>query len=163
MKVKTSELPGIGKRYSFTTAEDDHVVIICHQSGNREVYHFNDEDADEPDFTMNMTDEESRQFGTLLLGVDYQPVADDKMELLLKNIRMEWIKVEPGSCLANKKIIESKIRTRTGTTIIGIQRGDNMIGSPDIEEIIMPGDVVMAIGTRDQTKSLDALCKNSLK
>jgi TrkA domain protein len=159
MKVKTSELPGIGKRYSLTTAENDHVVIILHQSGTREVYHFNDEDADEPDFTMNMTDEEARQFGTLLLGVDYQPVADDKMELLLKNIRMEWLKVEPDSCLANKKIIESKIRTRTGTTIIGIQRGDQTIGSPDINEIIMPGDILIAIGTRDQTRSLDSLCR----
>ncbi|MFP4084590.1 MAG: cation:proton antiporter regulatory subunit [Desulfonatronovibrio sp.] len=161
MKVKTSELPGIGKRYSFTTAEDDHVVIILHQNGAREVYHFNDEEADEPDFTMNMTDEESRQFGTLLLGVDYQPVADDKMELLLKNIRMEWIKIEPQSCIANKKIIDSQIRTRTGTTIIGIQRGDNMIGSPDVEETILPGDVLMAIGTRDQIKSLNSLCKSS--
>lgn len=161
MKVKTSELPGIGKRYSFTTAENDHVVIILHQSGNREVYHFNDEEADEPDFTMNLTDEESRQFGTLLLGVDYQPVADDRMELLLKNIRVEWLKVQPDSCLANKKIIESKIRTLTGTTIIGIQRDEKMIGSPDVEEMIMPGDVIMAIGTRDQTKSLDLLCKPS--
>lgn len=161
MQIKTSELPGIGKRYSFTTAENDHVVIILHQNGSREVYHFNDEDADEPDFTMNMTDEESRQFGTLLLGVDYQPVTDDRMELLLKNIRMEWLKVEPNSCIANKKIIESKIRTTTGTTIIGIQRGNNMIGSPDIEEVIMPGDVLMAIGTRNQTKSLESLCKDS--
>jgi TrkA domain protein len=161
MKVKTSELPGIGKRYSFTTAENDHVVIILHQSGTREVYHFNDEEADEPDFTMNLTDEESRQFGTLLLGVDYQPVDDDKMELLLKNIRMEWLKVEPNSCVANRKIIESKIRTKTGTTIIGIQRGDRTIGSPDIDEVIMPGDVLISIGTRDQTKSLDSLCKLS--
>lgn len=161
MQIKTSDLPGIGKRYTFTTAEEDHVVVICHQSGNREVYHFNDEEADEPDFTMNMTDEEARQFGTILLGVDYQPVADDKMELLLKKIRMEWLKVEPGSCLANKKIIESKIRSKTGTTIIGIQRGDEMIGSPDVEETILPGDVLMAIGTRDQTKNLNSLCKSS--
>lgn len=161
MQIKTTELPGIGKRYSFTTAEKDHVVIILHQNGSREVYHFNDEDADEPDFTMNMTDEESRQFGTLLLGVDYQPVTDDRMELLLKNIRMEWLKVDSNSCIANKNIIESQIRTRTGTTIIGIQRGNNMIGSPDVEEVIKPGDVLMAIGTRDQTKSLESLCKDS--
>lgn len=162
MQIKTTELPGIGKRYSFTTSEKDHVVVIMHQTGTREIYHFNDEDADEPDFTMDMSDEEARKFGTLLLGVDYQPVADDKMELLLKNIRMEWLKVTPDSCIANKKIIDSKIRSRTGTTIIGIQRGDKMIGSPEVEEVILPGDVLMVIGTRDQTKNLESLCKKNV-
>jgi TrkA domain protein len=159
MQIKTSDLPGVGKRYSFGTAQGEHVVIILHHSGHREIFHFQDKDQDEPDFSMNMTDEEARQFGTLLLGVDYQPVADDRIELLLKNVRIDWIKVRPQSSLAQQKIIDSQIRTRTGTTVIGIQRGENMIGSPDIEEVIQPGDVLMAIGNREQIKKLEALCK----
>ncbi|MFO8033470.1 MAG: cation:proton antiporter regulatory subunit [Desulfohalobiaceae bacterium] len=159
MQIKTSDLPGVGKRYTFSTSQGDKLVIILHHSGHREIFHFSDEDQDEPDFNMNMNDDEARQFGTLLLGVDYQPVADDRMELLLKNVRIDWLKVRPQSSLAQQKIIDSQIRTRTGTTVIGIQRGENMIGSPDIEEVIQPGDVLMAIGNREQIKKLEALCK----
>jgi TrkA domain protein len=159
MQVKTSDLPGIGKRYSVEMAEGGRVVIILHHHGHREIYHFQDQDEDEPSFFMQLSEEEAKQIGAILVGVDYQPVADDRMELLLKNIRMDWIKVQPGSCLANTKIIDSQIRTRTGTTIIAIQREGKMIGSPDVHETILPGDVLMAIGTRDQTKSLDAMCQ----
>lgn len=160
MKIKTGELPGIGKRYSFETAEGENLVVILHQSGQREIYHFAESDEDEPDFTIRLNDEEARQLGTILLGVDYQPVADDRVELLLKKIRIEWVQVLPESELANKKIIDSRVRTKTGATIIGIQRGENMIGSPDINEVILPGDVLMVIGNREQTRSLESLCKS---
>jgi len=159
MQIKTSDLPGIGKRYSFSISGREHIVVILHQAGNREIYHFADENADEPDFSVNLTDDEARQLGVLLMGVDYQPVADDRMELLLKKFRIEWIKVSPDSCLANKTIIESRIRSVTGTTVIGIQRGDEIIGSPDVEEMILPGDILMAIGKREQIKKLTSLCE----
>ncbi len=159
MRIKTTDLPGIGKRYSFETADGEQVTVILHHNGNREIYHFSKDERDDPDFTITLTDEESRQLGTILLGVDYQPVTDDRVELFLKNIRLEWLKVEPDSCIAGTKIIESQIRSRTGTTIIGIQRGDSMIGSPDVNETIMPGDVLMVIGNREQTKNLENLCK----
>lgn len=159
MQIKTSDLPGIGKRYTFKTANGDQVTTILHHNGNREIYHFSPDEEDDPDFNMTLTDEEARQLGTILLGVDYQPISDDRVELFLKNIRMEWIKVDADSDIANKKIIDSQIRSRTGSTIIGIQRGDTMIGSPDINEVILPGDVLMAIGNRDQTRCLENMCK----
>jgi TrkA domain protein len=159
MKIKTSELPGVGKRYSFDIGEGGQLVLILHHEGHREIYHFKTPDEDEPDFSIKLTDEEARGISSILLGVDYQPVSDDRIELLLKNVRMDWIKVQPNSCIANRTIIESQIRTRTGATVVAIQRGDRVIGSPDVKERILPGDVLMTIGTRDQTKSLDNLCR----
>ncbi|MFW6080518.1 MAG: cation:proton antiporter regulatory subunit [Desulfosalsimonas sp.] len=160
MQIKTTELPGIGKRYSFKTAENEQITVVLHHNGSREIYHFTRDEEDDPDFTLTLTDEESRQLGTILLGIDYQPVTDDRVELFLKTVRLEWLRVSSDSCIANKKIIDSQIRTRTGTTIIGIQRGETMIGSPDVNEVIMPGDVLMVIGNREQTKNLDNLCKS---
>lgn len=159
MKVKTSELPGIGKSYSVETAEGARIVIITHHQGNREFHYFEDPDQDEPSLSFDLTDEEARQVGTLLLGVDYQPIADDRLELLMKNLRVDWLKVAPKSCLAGQTILESQIRSRTGATIIAIQRGDRMIPSPDVTEVIMAGDILMSIGTRDQAKTLESLCQ----
>jgi len=158
MKIKTGDLPGIGKRYAFETAEGETLVVILHQSGQRELYHFANSDEDEPDFTLKLSDEEARQLGTLLVGIDYQPVTDERVEFFLKRVRIEWVQVEPHSELANKRIIDSRIRTKTGATIIGIQRGDDFIGSPDIDEVILPGDTLMVIGNREQTKNVDSLC-----
>jgi TrkA domain protein len=163
MKIKSGDLPGIGKRYSFETSEKENLVVIFHQSGQRELYHFAGSDEDEPDFTLKLNDEEARQLGTLLLGVDYQPVAEERVELFLKSVRIEWLQVAPGSELANKKIIDSRIRSKTGATIIGIQRGQDMIGSPDIEEMILPGDTLMVIGSREQTKNVGSLCQSSIQ
>ncbi|MFO7985343.1 MAG: cation:proton antiporter regulatory subunit [Desulfatiglandaceae bacterium] len=160
MKIKTGDLPGIGKRYSFETGEGENLVLILHQSGHRELYLFTGSDEDEPVFTLKLSDEEARKLGTLLLGVDYQPVTDDRIELFLKSIRIEWVQVTPGSELAHKKIIDTRIRTRTGATIIGIQRGEEVIGSPDIDEVILPGDTLMVIGNRDQTKAVFSLCQS---
>ena len=160
MKIKTGDLPGIGKRYSFETAEGENLVVILHQSGHREIYHFAGSDEDEPDFSIKLSDEEARQLGTILLGVDYQPVADDRVELFLKRIRIEWVQVLPESELANRKIIDSRVRTRTGATIIGIQRGEDMLGSPYVNEVILPGDILMVIGNREQTKRMESLCKS---
>ncbi len=159
MKVKTSELPGIGKSYALETAEGARLVVIVHHQGNREFYYFEDPDQDDPSQTFLLTDEEARQIGTILLGVDYQPVTDDRMEFLMKNLRVDWLKVAPESCLAGKSILESQIRKRTGATVIAIQRREKMIGSPDVNEVIQPGDILMSIGTRDQTKTLESLCQ----
>ena len=157
MDIKTSDLPGIGKKYAMTTLAGKHIVVLLHLTGNREIYYFDDPD-DDPVVNAQFSDEEARQLGTILLGVDYQPVADDRMELLLKSVRIDWIKVLPGCDLAGKTIAESQARKRTGSTIIGLDRGGKIIGSPDITEVITPGDVLMAIGSREQTKALERLC-----
>ncbi len=158
MKVKTSDLPGIGKKYTVETADGARVVIVLHHQGNREIYYFSDQDKDEPDVTMSLNDEEARQIGAILVGLDYQPITDERTELLLKKLRVDWLTVETGSCLAGKSILDSQVRKRTGATIIAIQRGEEMIGSPDINEVIRIGDVLMSIGTRDQTKQLESMC-----
>lgn len=159
MQVKTTELPGVGKKYSFQTSDGALMVIILHHSGTREIYYFQDADDDEPMFSNQISDEEARQIGTILLGVDYQPVADERMEMLLKNVRMDWLKVKEGSCLAGKTIASARIRSITGCTVIGIEREGEIIGSPDPEEVIRIGDLLMAIGSRNQTRSLESMCK----
>jgi TrkA domain protein len=159
MQVKTTELPGVGKKYSMQTADGALMVIILHHSGTREIYYFEDPDDDEPLFSSQMSDEEARQIGTILLGVDFQPVADERMEMLLKNVRMDWLKIKEGSCLAGKSIASARIRTLTGCTVIGIEREGEVIGSPDPEEVIRVGDLLMAIGSRDQTRTLESMCK----
>jgi TrkA domain protein len=121
MEVKISDLPGIGKKYALIPPT---AAISSSSSTSRgaRVLSLQDPDDDEADYSFQLTDEEARKIGAIMLGVDYQPVADDRMELFLRNVRMEWIKVKPDCALADKRIDEARVRTLTGCTIIGIQR-----------------------------------------
>jgi len=162
MQYKTSDLPGIGKRYSLETSHRQKIVIITHQHGQREIYHFKNADDDDPDFIIELNDEEARQIGAILLGVDYQPVPDEKMELMINSIKVHWFAVKEESCLANLSIAQAQIRKRTGVTVIGIKRGEDFIGSPDVDETILPGDVLIVIGKREPVKALEAMCRGNV-
>ncbi|MEW6459467.1 MAG: potassium transporter TrkA, partial [Bacillota bacterium] len=96
MKIQSVDLPGIGKKYTIRSAEGQVFVIIIHLTGRREIYFLNDPDDDEPVVTLDLNDEEARKVGAILLGADYQPVSEDRMELLMKTLLVEWIKVKPG-------------------------------------------------------------------
>lgn len=158
MQFKTSDLPGIGKRHSFITSAGTQMVVITHHHGQRDIYHFKDPDDDEPTLVVELVDEEARQLGAILLGVDYQPVTEDKMQLMLKGIRVEWVPVATCSKLAGQTIRESEIRKKTGVTVIGIKRGEDFIGSPDADERMLPGDILMVIGQRDPVKAVEKMC-----
>lgn len=160
MKIKEAELPGVGKKYTVRSAEGQHYVIIIHHTGRREIYMMNDPDDDEPVYTLSMSDEEARRIGTILLGVDYQPVSDEKMDIVMRSLFIEWIKITDQSTLVNKAIKDSGIKETTGATIIGIQRGESMVVSPGANEHLLPGDLLMVVGKREQLRALEPLCKD---
>ncbi|KMJ56974.1 potassium transporter TrkA [Bacillus sp. LL01] len=159
MQFKTTELPGIGKKISFITAEGNMVVLVVHHSGKREMYFFDDPDGDEADFSISMTSDETRELGAQLLGAMYQPVDMDKMKMFKKQIIIEWVDVKKGSSLVGKTIGQSQIRTKTGASIIGIVKGEDNIAVPDIDVILHEGDVLMICGKQAQISKLTKLCE----
>lgn len=156
--VNVTDLPGIGRRYSLQL-DDGMLVIIVHHSGEREVYLFDDPDADEARASVSMSDEEARKIGAVFLGADYQPISEDKIDHFYNTVRLFWIRVHSNSNLAHRTIEHMNVRQRTGATIIGIQRGDEMIGSPDPDTEILPGDVLLVVGGTSHVKELEQLCR----
>lgn len=56
------------------------------------------------------------------------------------------------SCAINRKIQDLGLRTHTGATIVAIYRNDSSIPNPTAQEIILPGDVLLLMGTQQQIK-----------
>ena len=158
MQVKMADLPGIGKKMSFITAAGNMMVLIIHHTGKRELYFFEDPDDDEADFSVQLTSDETREFGSQLLGAVFQPVNSDSMKLFKSQIVMEWIEVKEGSPLAGKTIGENEIRKRTGVSIVGIFRKDDVIASPEPTQMLQLGDTLMAIGKSGQIKDFEQFC-----
>ncbi len=158
MRIKEADLPGIGRKYTLQTAAGNLVVIIIHYSGKREIYLMEDADADEPIYTVDLSDEESRRVGSILMGADFQPVSDKQVNFISKGFFMEWITVSPQSPLAHKSLKEGKVKNVTGATVIAIKRKDLVIPSPDADELLLPDDQIMVLGKREQIRSLEPLC-----
>ncbi|MDG5786305.1 cation:proton antiporter regulatory subunit [Evansella sp. AB-P1] len=159
MQVKATDLPGIGKKLSFITAENNMLVLIVHHTGKRELYFFQDQDNDEADFAINLSADETRELGAQLLGAVFQPVDSEKMKLLKSQIVTEWIKLDKNSSVVNKTIGESEVRKKTGISIVGIFRDNDVIASPDPSEMLKVGDTVMAIGKQEDIAQFEKLCE----
>ncbi|MBM7554865.1 cation:proton antiporter regulatory subunit [Thalassobacillus pellis] len=159
MNVSISQLPGIGQKISLKTGEDSMLVLIVHHTGKRELYFFEDKDSEEADFAMDLTADETREFGAQLLGATYQPVDADKLKIFQNQIVMDWVEIKQVSSLSGKTIEESEVRNKTGATIIGIVHGDETIAIPEADTELKAGDVLMIIGKEEQIASLTALCK----
>ncbi|MDQ7038877.1 MAG: cation:proton antiporter regulatory subunit [Aquificota bacterium] len=158
MAFRETDLPGVGKRYTLELEEGGELTLIIHNTGRREIYII-EEEEEEPTCVISLTEDEAKELGFLLAGTTYQPVAPEKMEVILKEMVMEWVKVQEGANISGKTIAESQIRKRTGASIVAIIRGEDMIVSPDpYKTTVQPGDVLVVVGTRQHIKNFLDYC-----
>ena len=157
MEIRETDLPGIGKKYSIRLREGRDLVLVIYNTGKREIYLM--EEEEEASCVFSLTEEEAKELGFLVAGAVYQPIKAEKMELILKEVVMEWVKVESGSNLINKTIAELQIRRTTGVSVIAIDRKGKIIPSPDpYKERIELGDTLIVVGTRPQINHFLELC-----
>ncbi|NPA40792.1 MAG: cation:proton antiporter regulatory subunit [Aquificae bacterium] len=158
MQFRETDLPGVGKRYTLELEDGGELTLIIHNTGRRELYIIED-DEEEPTCVISLTEDEAKELGFLLAGTTYQPVAPEKMELIMKEMVMEWVKVGKGASFANKTIAEAQIRKKTGASIVAIIRGKDMLVNPEPATTkILPGDILVVAGTRSQLKNFLQYC-----
>jgi len=81
---------------------------------------------------------------------------------LLREADLETVTIAPGATAARKLIRELELRTRTGASIVGIERNGTNIINPLPDEELQPGDQVLLLGTRTQLDAgKRALCENA--
>ncbi len=146
---KQTELPGIGKRFSIKLSSGQIVSVIIHHSGKREIYVL-DEDGD-VECTVTLTDQEAREMGMVLAGAFYQPVEGDKMQMLLKQLVMEWVELPEQSPLIGQTLAEADIRKKTGVIVLGVVREGEIFPAPDPKNFrFKAGDIAIVVGNRQQ-------------
>ncbi|MDI6760963.1 MAG: TrkA C-terminal domain-containing protein [Candidatus Brocadiaceae bacterium] len=151
LEVKEADLPAIGKKFTIETEAEETIVIIMRLTGEREVYRFL-KDKEEPESVTNLTEEEARTIGNILAGAYFEPVHEKAVELVTKQLSMEWIKVEEDSPLANKTIGEVGIRKKTGVSVVSILRDTKYIPNPLPNETMHVGDTLVVLGSSEQMK-----------
>lgn len=72
-------------------------------------------------------------------------------------IRVESLEVEPRTWAAGQRLGEIDLRSATGASLILVERGDARLGAPGPETLLLPGDRVTLLGTREQIGSARAV------
>ncbi|MEW8958067.1 cation:proton antiporter regulatory subunit [Neomoorella humiferrea] len=157
MSIKETELPGIGKKFQIETRSGDKMVIVVHDDGRREIYHFDSNDPEESISMVTLDDTEARCVAGILGGMAYVPKALETVEMALDDMVFEWYKVEKDAQSIGKTIGDLDIRKKTGAAIIAIIKKDEKVLNPGPEEIITPGATIVVLGDRKQVKACKEL------
>ncbi len=74
-------------------------------------------------------------------------------------IEIEEIRVQPTCSLVNTKLKDSQIKQSTGAMVVAIHRDDKFVSNPDANEVILPNDLLIVLGTRQQLALLEEMAQ----
>jgi len=159
MTVYETDVPGVGKKFEVEVGGDERLVLVLHHDGKREVFRKEDSNAD-AERLFSLSGDRARKVGDILQGAYFQPVETDEVEVPLGEAIIEWLDVEDGSSLVGQSLAEARVRQQTGASVIAIQRGSETVPNPGPEETFDAGDILVALGTREELSALETLVAN---
>lgn len=161
MDIRESVLPGIGMKYQMDTASGDRIVIVIHDDGRRELYHFTYEDYDQSISMVTLEDQEARQFAALVGGMVYKPKQLESVEMAFDDLTIEWYRIEPHYGCIGRSIGELNIRHTSGASVIALM--DKKTGkqvNPGPDAVLNVEATVVAVGEREQQKRFKQILMN---
>ncbi|WP_232696949.1 cation:proton antiporter regulatory subunit [Brevibacillus daliensis] len=154
MNIRESELPGIGCKFELITRNNEKLVIVIHDDGRRELYHF-DSENEESISSISFNDSEARKIAAIIGGMVYKPQALEKIEMAFEGLVIEWFKVEAGSAAINNTIVDLEIRNKYNVTVIAIlKKNMKKFFNPGPDTIIEAGDKLVLSGERHELSQL---------
>ena len=74
-----------------------------------------------------------------------------------RGLEVSWLTLGPDSPLAGQTIGSSRLRTRTGASIVAISRSSGLIANPEPTAQLATGDRLALLGTTDQVTAAEQL------
>ena len=151
-------LPGVGRKFQIETLDGERLVIVIHDDGTRELYHFARKNLDRPASVLRLTDGEARQIAGIIGGLTYVPRSLPMAEVILGDLVLEWFKIEPRAACIGKTIHDLRIRTLTGASIVSIVEPDQTKRTnPEASTVLNEGATLIVAGDRRTINSLKRL------
>lgn len=155
MNIREIELPGIGYKFEIFTKNQDKLVIVIHDDGRREIYHFDADDHEEVWSVLLLMILKPEKIASILGGMAYKPKALETVEFAFDDTIIEWYQVEPNAPAVNKTIGEIDIRNNFGVTVIAVKKKNSKKShNPGSDTVIEAGDTLVVSGERQQIKEL---------
>ncbi|WP_373230102.1 cation:proton antiporter regulatory subunit [Cohnella sp.] len=161
MKIQEIDLPGIGKKIQINTRSGDKLVIIVHDDGRRECYHFDNDDLEESISMITLDDDEARIVAAMIGGMTYKPKKLESIEVAFDDLIIEWYKLEPDFKCLGKTIGELHIRKNSGASILAvIESNHSKHINPGPDYRLTSNATLVVAGERQQHKLLKQILLN---
>ncbi len=156
--ISEAFLPGVGRKFQVETTSGDRLVIVIHDDGMRELYHFAPKNLDRPSSVLRLSDGEARQIAGIVGGLTYVPRSLPMAEVVLEDLVLEWFNIEPGAACVGRTIRDLQVRTRTGASIVSIIEPDQTKRTnPEADTVLNAGATLIAAGDRRTINALKRL------
>ena len=163
VRIEHIELPGIGTRDDIVTKKGSHVGVITYRDGGRGIVLYEPTD---PDTALASADLNSAEADALAELLGQTTIVGHIAELGHHELGLftEQLALPPDSRFINQTLREAKAHKSTGVSIVAILReNDEVVLSPTLEETLLHGDILVAVGTRSGLDALEKLMqKNAL-
>ncbi len=151
-------MPGVGRKFQVETISGDRLIIVIHDDGRRELYHYNKKNLERAESVLTLTDGEARQIAGIVGGLSYVPKALASSEVVLDDLVLEWFKIDPSFDSIGKTIRELQVRTVTGASIVSIIEPDEVKRiNPAADTFINEGATFILAGDRRNLTRLKQL------
>ena len=151
-------LPGVGRKFQVETLAGDRLVIVIHDDGTRELYHFIRANMDRAASVLRLSDGEARQIAGIVGGLSYVPRGLPMAEVILDDLVLEWFTIRRGAACIGRTIRDFEVRTRTGASIVSIIEPDHTKRTnPDADTVLNEGATLIAAGDRRTINALKRL------
>ncbi|WP_163550108.1 cation:proton antiporter regulatory subunit [Candidatus Frankia nodulisporulans] len=159
MDIEETALPGIGLRHDFQTRGGRRVGVVSHHHhGRRDIVLYDAQDSDAVGECVTLTAEESDVLSELLGAPRFvEKLAD--ISKVFAGLVGEQITITPGSPFAGRLLGDTQARTRTGASIVAVVRDHIVQASPRPDFQFEAGDIVVVVGTPENTASVAALLR----
>lgn len=142
-------LPGVGRKFQVETMAGDRLVIVIHDDGTRELYHFTRRNMERPASVMRLSDGEARQIAGIIGGLTYVPRSLPMAEVIFGDLVLEWFTIEEGAACVGRTISDLQVRTRTGASIVSILEADQTKRvNPEADTVLNEGATLVLAGDR---------------
>jgi len=156
--IREATLPGVGRKFQVETASGDRLVIVIHDDGTRELYHFSRREPDRVASVVTLEDSEARQIAGIIGGLTYVPKNLPSAEIVLDDLLLEWYTIQPGSACIGKTIRHLQVRTSTGASIVSIIEPDRIKRiNPEADTVLNEGATLVLAGDRKTVAGLKHL------
>lgn len=148
MDVTETLLPGVGLRYEFDNSDGDRIGVIAHRKGDFEVLVYAASDRDKAKRVFRLNEREAEALAQIL-GAPRMIESYADLTKEIPGLEAGQVEVGAHSLYAGRPLGDTQARTRTGSSIVAIVRGDEVLASPGPAELLRANDVLVVIGTVD--------------
>jgi TrkA domain protein len=156
--IREAALPGVGRKFQIETTNGDRLVIVIHDDGTRELYHFTRKEPDRVASVVRLEDAEARQIAGIIGGLTYVPKALPSAEIVLDDLLLEWYTIPSGSACIGKTIRDLEVRTKSGASIVSIIEPDRVKRlNPEADTVLNEAATLILAGDRRTITNLKRL------